>query len=249
MATKHASNLSQPGAARWMALSLVLGLGMAGCSGNNQNREVVNEVIQKAKEYTELEAKMAELEREKQQYESELPQLRKKLEDHQTRIDNLKGELSALGSGEDQSYAEYQERIQEATPDVVIIMSERFIRDYPLSSRKDEIKAKLEAAKANQKDLLAEQRENEAERQAELAAQRQARLAKFKAGKMSTVELKSYLGGKSEREVVELMGQPSSKSKTTVWNYRNYYGISSTGKQGRLRLYFSGGRVNSVGLY
>lgn len=223
---------------------------LGGCGGAEpvSNGEV-DRFLDKVQDHTRTSNQIKSLTRQKREVLAQLPLAQKKLEAAQNKLETLEAELQALGSGEEQAFLDYQTSIQDVEPSIVIIMSQRFLRDYPLSAKREEVRQKLEAAKASQKQDAARQAAEEAKRQAEIEARRRARLAKFRAGEMSTIELKAYLGGKSEQEIITLMGQPTSKTRVDVWNYRTQYGVSSTGKRGSIRLYFNGGRVNSVGLF
>ncbi|MEM1059918.1 MAG: hypothetical protein AAGK14_11775 [Verrucomicrobiota bacterium] len=232
------------------ALPALAALFLAGCGGGGSaGDDSVNKIIELSEQTTTLNQQVDQLEKQKRQLTAQLPLLQKKLEASQEKLDNLQGELQALGSGPGASFAQFNESVEGAPPEMVIIMSRRFVRDYPLSPNLEQVRAKLADAQQQLDAQAVQQQQEEAQREAELAAQRRARVEKFKNGQMNTTELKALLRGKSQPEIIEFMGQPRSKARRDVWNYPNYEGISSTGKKGRVRVFFSGGRVNSVGLY
>lgn len=240
----------------WMTRVRALGLGallcvaLAGCGGAAPSSGTdVDQLINNAEAYSEGQKDMVADKQEKKQVIAQLPLAQKKLEAAQQKVENLKAELDSLGTGEDQAYEDLQSSIQDAAPDVVVILSERFIRDFPLSPKATEVQQQLATSRVQQQEQQKQQAVQEQEKKTQAAAKKQARLAKFKAGQMSTQELKAYLSGKSEAEIVQLMGRPFTKARHDAWDYRNWFGVSNTGKRGRIRLYFMGGRVNSVGLY
>ncbi len=232
-------------------LAAVLLAFLSGCGGGGEasGGTDVDQLIKNAESYTQSQQDIANLDKEKKQVMAQLPLAQKKLEAAQQNVENLKAELDSLGTGEDQAYEDLQSSLQDAPPDVIVILSERFVRDFPLSAKAASVQQQLATSRVKQQEQEKQLAAQEQEKKAQEAARRQARLEKFKNGQMSTVELKAYLGGKSEAEIIQLMGLPTSKTRHDTWEYNDRYGLSNTGKRGRIRLYFMGGRVNSVGLY
>lgn len=229
--------------------ALALGT-LSGCGGGDSSSgNDVEQLIKNAESYSQAQKQIGNAQTEKKQVMAQLPLAQKKLEAAQLKVENLQAELDSLGTGEDQAYEDLQTSLQDAPPDVIVILSERFVRDFPLSSKAEEVRQQLTTSRVKQKEQEKKQAVLEQEKKEQEAERRQARLEKFKAGKMSTLELKSYLGGKSEADIIQLMGLPHRKARHDTWDYRDWFGVSNTGKRGRIRLFFMGGRVNSVGLF
>jgi len=160
----------------------------------------------------------------------------------------VEGELHALDSGAKQAFIDFQELVPNSEHEEIIIEAKRFIRDYPLSPDLKEVRGAMDQAQASIDAGKARAAKKESANEGQIEAKRRTRLAKFRAGRMTAIELKAYLGRKTEQEIIFLMGQPQYRQRSDIWDYRGAYGLDEYGRFRGIRLYFIGGRVSSVGL-
>lgn len=222
---------------------------LVGCGGDAESGDSVKirEVLQAGQQLVYMQTETNRILRTEIADTKRLTSLQAKLESLSKQQEQLKAQLASLDDGDKQAYDDVLDLQKEGDVQGAYQAANSFLRDYPLSKMSAQAQALAATTGVEVARIAEEKRKAEAAEKARIEAERQARIAKFRSRKMTVVELKGFLAGKSQAEVLELLGDPTAR-RFDLWQYVGKYAVDETGRVRGINIHFNAGRVQSIGL-
>jgi len=219
---------------------------LAGCSSSVRRVDPPDEFKKAVRRLFDLEDQQAQGQEEIKKINASLPAKEQSLVPLKAQADQLAAQLQTLEKADELAYEKFAHLTVEHDSIALQKAAHGFIRDYPTShliadAKKLAVMADVMVAKQQEDKKLHDQ-----QAEANELARKKALDDRFAKRELSVPELKSYLLNKSQNEIVVLFGQPTA-SNAAVWAYEGELVTDVTGKKRGINIYFSGGRVTSVG--
>jgi DNA-binding transcriptional MerR regulator len=187
---------------------------------------------------------LARAEADQKQYEQTLPALQQQATAAEARVATLRTELAKFDHPEESDFDALQARANDsaAKPDEVVALAQAYVWTYPTSPH---------LADAQQYLTLFQGRIAAGEQAIrDAAALKEAEHAKLiqraKAHDLTLGEWRNLLAGLSQEELINLIGQPTSR-QDTYWYYQpDWVVVSGTSQKASLQINFEAGRVLGV---
>jgi hypothetical protein len=176
--------------------------------------------------------------------QAEQPALEKEAAAEETQVAQLKAELARYDHPDETDFATLQDAMKNASadPQDQLALAQAYVWTYPASPHATEATGDLQQIEKKIADQTQATQNAEAAR---LAAQARL-LQRVQARDLSLAEWRAFLQDKSQAEVVQYLGQPSSQ-QDEYWIYTGAWTHDpETGQKVGLQLNFNGGRVLSV---
>ncbi|PTY01521.1 hypothetical protein DB346_12270 [Verrucomicrobia bacterium LW23] len=187
--------------------------------------------------YNQLKKKLADLEKAVKDAAAKAPEIKQQTEaikEQDAKIDSQIANLQYMDK------MAFEKLGKGADVPANVALARAFIRDYPTS----EYRPKAEEQLAKLTSVIEDETARRARAEEEARAAKKALEDKFTRREMSLDEIRSYLRGKSQIEIVKLMGEPIER-KLNYWDYRGSF-IVDGGKRKAVTLMFDAGRVTNV---
>jgi hypothetical protein len=172
------------------------------------------------------------------------PTLEKSIADENAKIAQLKAELATYEHPDETDFTALQAAMKksDADPNDQLVLAQAYVWTYPTSPHADEAEHDLQQVEKKIADQAQAAKEADAAR---LAAQAKL-LQRVQAHDLDLAEWRAFLQDKSQPEVVQYLGQPTSR-QDEYWIYSGSWTTDpETGAKAGLQLNFNGGRVLSV---
>jgi hypothetical protein len=218
---------------------------LTGCSSSVRRVEPPPEFQKAARELLELEEQYSQDQAAIRKIDAGLPAREQALIPLKKEAEQLTTRLQTLDKADETAYAQFSSLSVERESVKLEKKARDFIRDFPASHLAPDAKRLLSLAEVVVARGKEQKRQHDQEIEASELARKKLLDERFGRRELSLPELKSYLQGKTQDEVVVLLGKPSGAS-TVIWVYEGDYAIDATGKKRGIVIYFSGGRVTSV---
>lgn len=172
------------------------------------------------------------------------PALEKSVAAEDAKVAELKADLARYDHPDETDFTALQEAMKNPTakPGDQVALAQAYVWTYPASAHAAEAEHDLQQLEKKIADQVQAVKETEA---AQLVAQATL-LRRVQAHDLNLGEWRAFLQDKSRAEVVQYLGQPSSR-EDEYWIYTGTWTTDpETGQKTGLRLNFNGGRVLSV---
>jgi hypothetical protein len=176
--------------------------------------------------------------------ETELPPLEKSIAAENATIAQLKAELATYEHPDETDFTALQAAMKDsaAHSSDQLALAQAYVWTYPASPHADEAEHDLQQIEKKIADQAQAAKDADAAR---LAAQAKL-LQRVQARDLNLAEWRAFLQDKSQAEVLQYLGQPSSR-QDEYWIYSGAWTTDpETGAKAGLQLNFNGGRVLSV---
>lgn len=225
------------------ALGLVF---MMACSPNmkgvkppEQFEKDVRELVRLQEDREAVDKKLAAMKKDIPEKERQIPPLEQS-------IAELKSKLDVLEKMDATAYAQVTQLTGGKDQQTALKAVRGFLRDYPTSKLADEAKKLEESLAATINQQMEQKRLADEQEKARLAAQKKDTEERFERRELSISELKTFLQGRDQDQIVALLGPPSQGNNLN-WIYEGEYVTDEAGRRRGIVIYFTGGRVSSVG--
>jgi hypothetical protein len=172
------------------------------------------------------------------------PGLEKSVAEEDGKVAQLKADLARYDHPDETDFTALQDAMKNTTAKTEDqeALAQAYVWTYPASPHAAEAEHDLQQLEKKIADQVQTTREDEA---AKLAAQAKL-LQRVQAHNLSLAEWRAFLQDKSEAEVTQYLGQPSSQKGEYLIYSGSWTTDPSTGQKAGLQLNFNGGRVLSV---
>jgi chromosome segregation ATPase len=193
-----------------------------------------------------IDAKQAQRDAEAEQgrLKRSIPDLEKQAADEENKVAALQKELSRYTHPDETDFTELQDKMKDAaaTPEEQLALAQAYVWTYPASPHAADAQQDLAQVQKKIADQVEARNEADAARQAAQAKL----LQRVKAHDLSLEEWRVFLQDKTQTEVTEYLGRPST-ADGDEWTYSGAWTTNPvTHQKMGLHLTFNGGRVLSV---
>jgi hypothetical protein len=232
----------------WAACLAAIALaGCGGASSTNDHAKLA-ETQAAIMNYLKMREELQGYEREaNRSWDAELAAAAKEAEAIQSKLQDAAARKESMANGAAMAWEDMIKIKEEGKVDATLRAAQSFLRDYPKSPNVDQARRIQEEAAQSSAQLAEQKRKQQAAEAARLEAERKALLARFKGRQMTAIEMKKYLLGKSQAEVLQLMGEPTTKT-FELWVFNDAWAVDEARNRRGVNVFFSGGRVVGVGL-